>query len=193
MTRVNTRNLFESTAKCRYNAVQFIMILHTALRWLQRNLNQILSHNRHPIARPHGRAMSCLLWEIWRKLTMLQRHDTVHIFTWMSVCHTISFNWIKEHAAWQLWRLWKTDMPFLAHIYMFASHQGGLIFNPLLLIIEIWWKYYHATIQIINEWLWQYFTHGKAFTLWEKFIEIWCPKLSLMQMFVLSLWLRNCQ
>ena len=49
------------TVECRYNAVQFITILHTALRWQQQN--RLQTHNTHPIPRPHGRAMGCLLWE----------------------------------------------------------------------------------------------------------------------------------
>ena len=28
-------------------------------------------HKRHPISRPHGRAMACLLWVSWIKLTVL--------------------------------------------------------------------------------------------------------------------------
>ena len=31
----------------------------------------ILTHKRHPIARPSWRAMGCLLWRFWRKFTML--------------------------------------------------------------------------------------------------------------------------
>ena len=28
------------------------------------------THKRHPIPRPHRRAMGCLLWDLWRRLTM---------------------------------------------------------------------------------------------------------------------------
>ena len=40
----------------RYNAVQFIAILHMTLRWQRRNVNQTSNPQ-------HGRAMGCLLWE----------------------------------------------------------------------------------------------------------------------------------
>ena len=32
---------------------------------------KLRTHNRHTIPRPHGRAMRCLLWAFWRKLTAL--------------------------------------------------------------------------------------------------------------------------
>ena len=49
---------------CRYNAVQYIMISHTAKRWQQQNILQIMNWKKTP----HGRAMGCLLWGFWRKL-----------------------------------------------------------------------------------------------------------------------------
>ena len=36
-----------------------------------------LTHKRHPISRPNGRAMGCLLWIFERKCTALWRHCTV--------------------------------------------------------------------------------------------------------------------
>ena len=30
---------------------------------------RVCPHKRHPAARPNGRAIGCLLWEFWRKLT----------------------------------------------------------------------------------------------------------------------------
>ena len=68
----------------RYNAVQFITILPSELRWQQKNANQTSNSNGQPITRPHGRAMGCLLWGFGRKLTALKRHRTVswkYIFT----------------------------------------------------------------------------------------------------------------
>ena len=70
------------TVECLYRTVQIITILYTALRWQQQNVNQ--THNRHPIAGPHGRAMGCLLWEFWRKLTPLYRAVFAHT---MHFCH----------------------------------------------------------------------------------------------------------
>ena len=34
---------------------------------INRTYFRLGSYNRHHIARPHGRAMGCLLWEIWKK------------------------------------------------------------------------------------------------------------------------------
>ena len=42
----STTSAFENTVRCRYNAVNFL-----------KNINK-----RHPIARPLGRGMGCLLW-----------------------------------------------------------------------------------------------------------------------------------
>ena len=50
------------TVGCRYNAVQYDMILLTSLQLPMQNINQIWTHQRHPIPRPNGRAMGCLLW-----------------------------------------------------------------------------------------------------------------------------------
>ena len=46
-------------------------------------------HKRHPIPRPNGRAMGCLLWIFVKKLTMLQWHSTVctrNISSWPIIC-----------------------------------------------------------------------------------------------------------
>ena len=60
------------TVKCRYRAVQFIAILHTAMHWEQQNINKNWnSHNWHPIPRPNGWTMGRLLWEKLGKLTAL--------------------------------------------------------------------------------------------------------------------------
>ena len=38
-----------------------------------------LAHWRHPIARPHRRAMECLLCYFWRKIITLSRGSTVYV------------------------------------------------------------------------------------------------------------------
>ena len=35
------------------------------------------AHKRHPIPRPYGRVMVCLLWGLWRKLTLLKQHHII--------------------------------------------------------------------------------------------------------------------
>ena len=57
--------------QCRYNAIQYNMILHKSLRWLWQNVDEGLNPQRHPISRPNGRAMGRLLWGSWRNLTKL--------------------------------------------------------------------------------------------------------------------------
>ena len=58
-----------NTVKCSYNTVQHNVILHSSLQWVIQNINQLLDPQIHPIPRPNGQAMGCLLWGFWRKLT----------------------------------------------------------------------------------------------------------------------------
>ena len=46
------RTTLEYTVKCRYNAVQFIAILHTALLWQQQNMNQTWNTQQIPRTSP---------------------------------------------------------------------------------------------------------------------------------------------
>ena len=45
------------------------------LQWQSQTIDQTCHHKTHPISRPHGRAMGCLLWafflEIWHVMTSL--------------------------------------------------------------------------------------------------------------------------
>ena len=45
-------------------------------------------HKRHPISRPYGRAMGCLLWGFGWKLTVLWRHCTVHVL-WSIIAYVV--------------------------------------------------------------------------------------------------------
>ena len=48
------------------------------------------THKRHPIPRPFGRAMECLLWVLQQKLTVLSRVSTVchdDVMTWKHFTH----------------------------------------------------------------------------------------------------------
>ena len=64
-------NWYICTVEYHYNTIQYT-ILHTAVQKLTRNIIKSLNTNwRHPILRPHGRAMGCLLWGLWRKTTTL--------------------------------------------------------------------------------------------------------------------------
>ena len=51
-----------NTARCCYNAVQYVMIFYTVLQWLIHSIHQICIHRRHPISWQHRQAMGCLLW-----------------------------------------------------------------------------------------------------------------------------------
>ena len=54
--------VYKYTVRCRYNAVQHVMILHTILQSQQQNINQhFWTLKRHPMPRPYGRTMGCLL------------------------------------------------------------------------------------------------------------------------------------
>ena len=50
---------------------------------------RICSHDRHPIARPHGQAMGCLLWLFCTELTMLWWDHTVSLHC----CAVIQTSW----------------------------------------------------------------------------------------------------
>ena len=61
------------TAECRYNAVQFITILHNALRWQQLNVNQTSNSQQTPHSSPsrarYGVAIMRILKKIDRVIT----------------------------------------------------------------------------------------------------------------------------
>ena len=71
------------TVGCHYSVGQYIILLNTLTESLRPNINQSLKTQktphispvwtlkRHPIARPTGQAMGCLLWGFWRKLAAL--------------------------------------------------------------------------------------------------------------------------
>ena len=59
-------NVWPYAFESRYNAVQYHILLRTSLQ--ERNINQSLNHNRHPILRPNGRAIGVFceyFEEIW--------------------------------------------------------------------------------------------------------------------------------
>ena len=85
------QNCWLDTVGCHYNAVQYIIIFYASLQWLRPNINQRMGAQRHPISRPVGRAMGCILWRFWRKSTVFWRHRTVYstsqeMCTWSILC-----------------------------------------------------------------------------------------------------------
>ena len=84
-----TMNIYIYTARCRYNAVNFLTNIH----------------KRHPIARPLGRGMGCFLWVhhlidilpqflklFMQYLTILDRVITALDCIYMCVCHLTHFD-----------------------------------------------------------------------------------------------------
>ena len=61
--------LWKCPVECRYNAVQYNKIFHTALRWLKHDINKESNHKLYPIPRPNRQAMGRNLWEFERKVT----------------------------------------------------------------------------------------------------------------------------
>ena len=65
--------LYKSTVKCRYNAVQFITILHTTLRLQWQKVNQILKSQQTPHNSPlrasYGVPIVRILEKIYRVIT----------------------------------------------------------------------------------------------------------------------------
>ena len=61
-TRAWRGELLFITVKCRSNAVQYNMVLHTPLQWLRENIHvhQNLNPQTHPIPRPNVWAMGCV-------------------------------------------------------------------------------------------------------------------------------------
>ena len=55
---------YTCTFGCRYNAVQYDMLLHISLQWIRQNTNMSLNA---PISRPKVQAMGCLLWGFLEK------------------------------------------------------------------------------------------------------------------------------
>ena len=52
------------TVECRYNSVEYIMILHSALQW-QRNINQTLNSQKTPHATPSRASYGVSVVKIW--------------------------------------------------------------------------------------------------------------------------------
>ena len=78
--RVNlyyTRRLDSNTVGYRFNAVQYIMLLHTVLQWQQQNTNQTLNSQKTPVSRA---SYGCLLWgsgEKWHRHRTITLHMNV--------------------------------------------------------------------------------------------------------------------
>ena len=73
----------------RYNAVQY-----TTLQWRQQNIFWI-TNDAHSSP---GRAIGCLLWGLWRKLTASWRHRTVYAYE-----HVNSISTNSSHRSGPLW------------------------------------------------------------------------------------------
>ena len=109
------------TIRSRYNTVSLLQHCHTRENKVQsgavitrfnelwystmfysdwyRTKIRVCIHERHPISRPHGWAMGCLLWEFWRNLTTLQRHRTVLVtFSKCKIWSVFHVAFVKYHA-----------------------------------------------------------------------------------------------
>ena len=86
------------TVKCRYNAVQFIMILHTGL-WKQRQkVNQILESQQTSHISPSRASYGVSLVKIVDKID--------HVIT---APHCIWILWALFYHHWEIW--WSTFLP----------------------------------------------------------------------------------
>ena len=123
---------FPFTIDSRYIAVTYNTILHTE----RNNYNDTTStrlgiYERHPMSRPHGRAMGCLLWDLSGYMTAIYRQRTVYavgnknsvvrryitvnsvnvslnlLYTWNNYPHTSIFApWIVTCTCfWSQWNL----------------------------------------------------------------------------------------
>ena len=87
-----------NTVECRYNAVQYNMILHTSMQRPRQSINHSWNPQNNPIPRPNGRAMGCILWGFGWKL---MAWDVEHYsdVTWVSLacnyCATACPSWHK--------------------------------------------------------------------------------------------------
>ena len=68
LCQVVTKLLYESRYIIQYNIGFLYSTIVTGAEY-KSYICIYLIHNRHPIPRADGRAMSCLLWGFWRKLT----------------------------------------------------------------------------------------------------------------------------
>ena len=87
-------DIVESTVKYNvsYSGVHDDIILPMLQRsWKGGILVSLGTHNKHPIARPNGQAMGCLLWVFRRKLTILSWNHTVFSPHFTS---TIPVSWV---------------------------------------------------------------------------------------------------
>ena len=102
--------------------VQITALFHLSRYYIRhcdnsgRKWNTFSNHNKHPISRPHGRAMGCLLWGFWRKLPALLWHRALLfcIFCmWISsfcILHvSIRYRWLFKKAKFNEYSMKVTD------------------------------------------------------------------------------------
>ena len=79
------------TVGCRYDVVQYYMILRTSLKWLRLNIHHIFNLQKTPHFCPNGRTMGCLCWEFLVKIdhVITPPHCSKH--TAPSLHHRTSF------------------------------------------------------------------------------------------------------
>ena len=88
------------------------------------------THERHPIPRPYGRAMGCLSWVIWRKMTAIYRERTVICVVWQAFLghyirvhcnHRIIYFWVALNLAVMTSN---TSCPFITQMWYLSLNCG---------------------------------------------------------------------
>ena len=114
--RIIQAGLMLKSVECRYNAIGFIPILHTALLWQQQNINQTSNSQQTPHSSPsrvsYGVSIMRILKKIVRVITAPQCCNSnlstiiisIHIYHYKlvySTTHVIQINFCYPHLqAW---------------------------------------------------------------------------------------------
>ena len=63
------------------------------------------THNRHPIPRPRGRAMGCVLWGFWRKLTTCWAVCSYHVLYEYDCKWEFMIYWMLQSCYKMIWNV----------------------------------------------------------------------------------------
>ena len=83
------------TVECRYNAVQYSEILHTLLQSFMQLKITVWTHKIHPIPRPNGPAIGCILWGFGKNDRVITAPHYIRHY-WHQTCRALDLCWQLE-------------------------------------------------------------------------------------------------
>ena len=135
ITVILQRSPHQYTVEFWYNAVQYIMILHTALQWQLLNTNPTFSSREKPHISPSWTSYELCVVEMWDKFS--RDMTTSHCTT----------TWHREHILAQAYVSAKELLNYFDGLVQHCSNSSALAMELLqsctkLSICELWFKLY---------------------------------------------------